>query len=192
MNDGEQITLLLQRLHNGDRNAESELLSTVYAHLHKMAERQFRSERRGHTLQPTALLSELYLRVIRDTTIDWQSRGHFYSIAAGTIRRILVDYARAANAIRRPSPCKRVQLDDVVIYSRDRSQDILMLDEALNKLKSWDARQAKVVELRFFGGFSVEEIAASLGIAQRTVKRDWALARAWLSTILNGAKDNSA
>lgn len=192
MNDGEQITLLLRRLHNGDCSAESELLPIVYAHLHRIAERQFRAERPGHTLQPTALLSELYLRVIRDASIDWQSRGHFYRIAAENIRRILVDHARAANASRRPNPSRRLQLEEVIIYSSDRAQDILMIDEALTKLRSWDERQAKVVELRFFGGFSVEETAASLGIAERTVKRDWTLARAWLSTIMNGAENNRA
>jgi RNA polymerase sigma-70 factor (ECF subfamily) len=192
MNDGEQITLLLQRIHKGDRSAESELIPAVYEHLHRLAEWRFKAERPGHTLQPTALLGELYLRIIRDTSIDWQSRGHFYRVAAKTLRRILVDHARAVNAGRRPKPVDRLELDDVVIYSEDRVQDILIIDEALNKLRMWDERQAIIVELRFFGGFSVEETAAALGIAERTVKRDWMLARAWLSNIIRSGDDEPA
>jgi RNA polymerase sigma-70 factor, ECF subfamily len=186
-----QITMLLQRLHNGDRSAESELLPVVYTQLHRLAERQFRSERTGHTLQPTALLSELYLRIIRDTAIDWQSRAHFYAIASETIRRILIEHARAAKALRRPNPAKRVEIDDVLAYTDDRAEEILMIDEALTKLRLWDARQARVVELRFFGGLSVEETAKVLGVAERTVKRDWTLARVWLSTLINGETDPS-
>ncbi|MEO7142022.1 MAG: ECF-type sigma factor [Bryobacteraceae bacterium] len=192
MSDEVQITLLLHRLHKGDRSAESELLPVVYEHLHRLAERQFRSERLGHTLQPTALLSEFYLRIIRDTSIDWQSRAHFYAIAAEAIRRILVDHARAANACRRPNPAKRIQIEDVAIYSDNHAQEILMIDEALSKLRSWDARQARVVELRYFGGLSVEETAKSLGVAERTVKRDWTLARAWLSSLMNGGENRES
>jgi RNA polymerase sigma factor (TIGR02999 family) len=186
MTDSEAITVLLHRIHNGDRTAESELVPAVHEHLHRMAERQFRSERPGHTLQPTALLNEVYLRIIRNSSIDWQSRGHFYKVAAETIRRILVDHARAACAARRPKPSSRLQFDDVVVYSDDRRQELLMIHEALDKLKQWNARQASVVELRFFGGLSVEETAAALGVAERTVKRDWMLARAWLSAMING------
>lgn len=189
MEDEGQITLLLKRLHNGDREAESELLPIVYKHLHTLAQKQFRSERPGHTLQPTALVSELYIRLIRDTSIDWQSRGHFFAIAAQTIRRILVDHARAVNAQRRPNPTKRVKVDDVMLYSDDHTQEILMIDDAVTKLAQWDARQAKVVELRFFAGLSIEETANALGVAERTVKRDWTLARAWLSTVLSGTDD---
>lgn len=188
MDDEEHITLILRRLHDGDRKAESELLPLVYAHLHRLAERQFKSERPGHTLQPTALLSELYLRVIRDTSVDWQSRSHFYAIAAETIRRILVDHARAANALRRPNPNKRVPVEDVLIYSDDHALEILIIDEALTKLRSWDERQAQVVELRFFGGLSVAETARVLNVSERTVKLDWTLARAWLSNIVNGGE----
>jgi len=185
--DAGEITLLLQRLHQGDHAVESQLLTLVYDHLHRIAERQFRLEHLGHTLQPTALLSEFYLRIIRDTSIDWQDRGHFYTIAAVSLRRILVDHARAANAARRPNRSKRLDLEDVVVYSDDRAVEILMVDDALNRLREWDERQAKIVELRFFGGFSVEETAAALGIAERTVKRDWAIARAWLSSAWNAA-----
>ena len=185
MDEEGQITLLLQRLRKGDQNAESELLPLVYKHLHAIAQVQFRSERPGHTLQPTALVSELYLRLLRETSIDWQSRTHFYAVAAQTIRRILVDHARSVNAQKRPKPAQRIRVDDVVLYSGDHPEDILMIDDALNKLKSWDERQARIVELRFFGGLSIKETATVLGIAERTVKRDWTQARAWLSSILN-------
>ena len=192
MDQQDQITLLLQRIRHGDRQAESELLPIVYADLHRLAERQFRAERDGHTLQPTALMSELYLRIMRDRSIDWQSRAHFYAVAAATIRRILVDHARTVNAQKRPKPNQRVEFNDVVAYSNDRAYEVLMIDEALSGLKAWDERQAKIVELRFFGGFSVEEIAEALGVSDRTVKRDWTMARAWLSAKLNGPDANAA
>lgn len=180
------ITVLLQRLRRGDRDAESTLLALVYDHLHRMASKQFQLERRGHTLQPTALISELYIRLLRDSTVDWQSRGHFYAVAAQTIRRILIDHARAAKAERRPQSRQRVHIDDVLLYSEERADDVLMIDEALRKLEAWDARQAQVATLRYFGGLSVEETAQSLGISERTVKREWSMARAWLSATLNG------
>jgi len=191
MSDHDQITLLLQRIRQGDREAEAKLAPIVYDHLHRLAQRAFRSERPGHTLQPTALISELYLRLIRDTSIDWQSRAHFFAVAASTIRRILVDHARGTNAQRRPKPRQRVQFDDVLIYSEDRAEAVLMVDEALTKLKAWDERQARVVELRFFGGLSFEETAQALGVSDRTVKRDWTMARAWLSAKLNGAQSGA-
>ncbi len=185
----EQITVLLQRIRKGDREAESELLPVVYGHLHRLAERQFRGERRDITLQPTALMGELYLRILREPSIDWQSRAHFYAVAAETFRRILVDHARSANAQKRPQANRRLELEDVLVYSDDRAYEILMIDEALNALKACDARQAKIVELRFFGGLSVEETAQALGVSERTVKRDWTMARAWLSALLSGGAD---
>jgi RNA polymerase sigma-70 factor, ECF subfamily len=191
-NQEEQITLLLQRIRHGDREAESELLPIVYAHLHQLAERQFRGERVGHTLQPTALMGDLYLRIIHDTAIDWQSRAHFYHVAAETIRRVLVDHARTVNAQKRPKPNQRVQFDDVIVYSDERPYEVLAIDEALSRLQAWDPRQAKIVELRFFGGFSVEETAQALGVSARTVKRDWTMARAWLSNELGGPNADAA
>jgi RNA polymerase sigma-70 factor, ECF subfamily len=181
-----QITLLLQRVRKGDREAEAQLLPMVYEHLHRLAERQFQAERIGHTLQPTALIGELYMRIIRDGAIDWQNRAHFYAVAASTIRRILVDHARMMNAKRRPKPAQRVQFDDVVLYSDDRAEEILVVDEALRKLSEWDERQAKVVEFRFFGGLSFAETAEVLGVSDRTVMRDWTMARAWLASRLRG------
>jgi RNA polymerase sigma factor (TIGR02999 family) len=189
--DPTDVTTLLQRVHGGDTQAESELLPIVYGHLHQLAERQFQFERAGHTLQPTALISELYLRSVRNTAVDWRSRGHFYAVAAQTMRRILVDHARSRNAQRRPSPSQRVSLEDVFIGSEDRADELLIVDQALTRLAEWDARQANVVELRFFGGLTVEETALALGIGERTVKRDWELARAWLSAALNNPEPDA-
>jgi RNA polymerase sigma factor (TIGR02999 family) len=189
MEDTGQITLLLQRIRQGDRGAESELIPIVYDHLHRLAKRQFQSERGGHTLQPTAVISELYLRIIRDTSIDWQSRAHFYRVATETIRRILVDHARKENAVKRPQRGQRVELEDVIAYSDERPYEYLMIDEALTKLKEWDERQAKVVELRFFCGLSYDEMAEIMGVGSRTLKRDWDMARAWLQTLLDGPGD---
>jgi RNA polymerase sigma factor (TIGR02999 family) len=186
MSDDAQITLLLHKVNQGDPSAEGELLAAVYTHLHAVAARQFASERSGHTLQPTALISELYLRIFRGGAVDWKSRAHFYAVAAETIRRILVDHARAVNAVRRPSPARRMPIEEVAVYSEDRSDEILMVDEALRQLETWDARQARIVELRFFGGLPIEEIAELLDVSERTVKRDWVVARAWLSAWMNG------
>ncbi len=181
------VTVLLQRIRGGDRDAEPALLALVYDHLHRIASRQFQSERPGHTLQPTALMSELYIRLLRDSAVDWQSRSHFFTVAAQTIRRILIDHARTAKAQRRPQSRQRIHIDDVLLYSEERADDVLIIDEALRKLEAWDPRQAQVVTLRYFGGLSVEETAQSLGISERTVKREWSMARAWLSATLNGA-----
>jgi len=181
-----QITLVLQRITAGDRAAEAEFLRLMYSELHRLAERQFRSERAGHTLEPSALVNELYLRLIHNTTVQWRSRAHFYAVAALTVRRILVDYARATHAKRRPDPSRRVDLDVVAVYSDDHAHEVLLVDEALNRLAEWDPRQARIVELLFFAGLTVEETAHVLGISARTVKRDWTMARAWLSALLNG------
>jgi RNA polymerase sigma factor (TIGR02999 family) len=184
--DDQRITVLLERITTGDRGAQSELMPIVYDQLLRIAQHQFSAERRGHTLQPTALISELYLRVIRDTSIAWQSRAHFFAVSAQTVRRILVDHSRTVNAQRRPNPHRRVDLDDALIYSDDRASQILEIDEALTRLADFDPRMAKIVELRFFAGLSTEETAATLEISERTVKRDWAMARAWLSKALAG------
>jgi RNA polymerase sigma-70 factor (ECF subfamily) len=183
--DDHQITVLLQRIRGGDRQAESELLPIVYGQLHRVAERQFKLERAGHTLQPTALISELYLRIFRDPSIDWQSRAHLYAVAAQTIRRILIDHARSANAQRRPRPGQRVELEDVFAGAADRPDEVLLVDELLTRLAALDPRQARTAELRIFAGLSVEETARVLGVSERTAKRDWAIARAWLSAELN-------
>jgi RNA polymerase sigma-70 factor, ECF subfamily len=189
---GHVVTLLLERLKNGDRTAEEALMPIIYEHLHQLAQQQLRLERPGHTLQPTALVNELYLRLLRETSIDWQSRTHLFAIAAQTIRRILVDYARARDAQRRPSSRDRVSLDEIFVYSEFRSAELLAIDEALEELAKRDPQQARIVEMRFFVGLTVDEVASVLGLSERTVKREWSFARAWLSRFLNGSETSVA
>jgi RNA polymerase sigma factor (TIGR02999 family) len=176
-----QITVLLRKIRSGDREAESVLLPLVYEQLRRVAVRQLKSERSGHSLQSTDLIHEAYLRIIRNPALDWQSRAHLFAVAAQTMRRILVDHARAANAQRRPHRKHRVDLDAAVVYTDDRVHEMLMIDEVLNQLAKWDPRQAKIAEHRLFGGLSVEETAYVLGVSERTVKRDWRLARVYLA-----------
>ncbi len=178
--DAGDITLLLSRLKDGDREAQSQLIPLVYAELHRLAAAYMRNERPGHTLQATALVHEAYLRLTGASLIDWQSRAHFFAIAAQTMRRILVDHARSASARKRPAKRNRVTLESAVLYSDDQSEELLALDEAMEKLQRLDERQSRIVELRFFAGLSIEETAEVLSISQRTVKRDWTMARAWL------------
>ena len=182
------VTVLLQRLR---KRRSRRRARAARARLRPLASewRRSSSDRNGADIRCSRrrLISELYIRLLRNSAVDWQSRSHFFAVAAQTIRRILIDHARAARAERRPQSRQRVQIDDVLLYSEDRADDVLMIDEALRKLETWDARQAQVVTLRYFGGLSVEETAQSLGISERTVKREWSMARAWLSATLNGA-----
>ena len=182
------ITVLLHRVCAGDERAKSELMSLVYDQLIRIARQQLAGERPSHTLQPTALVNELYLRLKLDGSIGWQDRVHLFSVVATTMRRILVDHARSRNAQRRPSPKGRVDLDDCFLSSEDHPAEFLVLNEALDLLAKRDPRQAEIVELRFFAGLTAEETAAALGVASRTVKRDWQMARAWLSNLLNTNK----
>ncbi len=168
----------------GDSAAAEKLLPLVYAELHRVANAYMRRERPDHTLQPTALINEAYLRLIRED-VDWNSRAHFVGFAAHVMRRVLVDYARARNADHRGGKLERVELQDQFAISPERLDQVAVLDEALQRLEQKNPRQAKVVELRYFGGLSMEQIAATLGIASRSAKRDWALARIWLYEQLN-------
>jgi RNA polymerase sigma-70 factor, ECF subfamily len=174
-----EITQLLKQLSTGNREAEARLVPLVYEELRRLAARRMRGERPDHTLQPTALVHEAYLKLIEQRRVNWQSRAHFYCVAARMMRRVLVDHAREMKAAKRDGGHK-VPLEPSLIYSEEKPGELLALDEALVRLADKDARQAQVVELRFFGGRSEEEIAAILGISARTVKRDWRVARAWL------------
>ena len=180
-----EITRLLNSTAEGDSAAQAELLDVVYEELHRLASAYMRREhRREHTLQPTALVNEAYLHLIGDEPVNWDNRGHFYSAAARTMRRILIDHARSHRAVKRSGRLERVELDQGLIAVDEHSGELLELDAALDRLTLLDERQARIVELRFFAGLTVEETAKVVGISEKTVKRDWALARAWLENEL--------
>jgi len=178
--DKGEVTLLLDRLAEGDRSAEESLISCVYVELHRLALSRLRSERPGHTLQPTALVHEAYLRLCRSREIDWQNRAHFFCVAARVMRRILVDYARQHNAKKRNDGAAVAPLSQAIFIAPDQTATALEIDDVLRKLAEISPRQAQVVEMRFFGGMSEQEVAATLGKSVRTIRRDWLMARAWL------------
>jgi RNA polymerase sigma factor (TIGR02999 family) len=187
MATGSEITILLAGARAGDRVCQSRLFEVVYGELRHIAAAQLRGERPDHTLQPTALVHEAYVRLLGRGDVPWENRAHFFSTAAGTMRRILIDHARKRRAHKRDGALKRVDLDDHHAgFGDEDAERLLVVDEALEKLAQWDERQARVVELRFFGGLTVDETADVLRISAKTVKRDWAMARAWLETLLEG------
>ncbi len=175
-----EITALLERLAEGDRSAEEDLLPQVYLELHRLAMSRMRGERQGHTLQATALVHEAYLRLCRSTDVDWKDRSHFFRVAGRLMRRILVDYARQRNATKRSQDSPPVPIDEAICVSTDDLATALIVDEVLTELAALNPRPAQVVEMRFFAGMNEEEIAFALGVAVRTVRRDWLMARAWL------------
>ena len=183
----ELVTHLLLEISGGNRNAVDELLPLVYKELKRIAGGQLRNERPGHTLQPTALVHEAYLKLVDQREVTWQNRAHFLGVAAQVMRRILLDYAKARCREKRGGGVRPAVLDEALVVSEDRASDLVMIDEALTRLEQLDARQAKVVELRFFGGLSVEETAQVMGISAPTVKREWAMAKAWLHRELSVA-----
>jgi len=183
--DPAAITEALCALRNGAPDAMDRLVPLVYEQLRRIAHLQLRAEPVGHTFSTTALVHEAYLRLVDQTRADWQDRGHFFAVASGAMRRILVDYARRYRAARRGggddgAPVRPVPLDDTEIPIAGRADALVALDEALERLGRFDARQAHVVECRFFGGLTEEETAAALGISQRTVAREWVTAKGWL------------
>ena len=188
-----EVTNLLIELKNGNRDAESRLMPLVYGELRRLAGLYMRGERPGHTLQATALVHEAYLRLVGYEDVDWQNRAHFFGVAANLMRRILVDHARAKQAKKRGGGDQKVSLDQAVLVRPEAPEQFLALDEALERLAKRDPRQARIVELRYFGGLSEEETAEVLEISVRTVKRDWSVARAWLYQQLNPqpARDKS-
>ena len=175
-----EITRLLVAWGDGDEAALAELAPLVHEELHRLAHHYMGGERPGHTLQTTALVNEAYVRLIDWKNVRWQSRAHFFAVSAQLMRRILVDFARSRGYRKRGGGAPRVTLDDEVIGSDDKGADLVALDEALESLARLDARQSRVVELRFFGGLSIEETAEVLKVSAGTVRRDWSLARAWL------------
>jgi RNA polymerase sigma factor (TIGR02999 family) len=176
----DNVTRLLNDAKAGNRNALDELLPLVYDELRRVASRQLASERKNHTLQATALVHEAYLRLIGQHSVDWQNRLHFFSIAAEMMRRILVTHAIAKKAEKRGSGELTISLEDVVTFANKQDIDLVSLDDTLNELAKFDEQQAKIVELKFFGGLTNEEIAEVLGVSDSTVKREWRSAKAWL------------
>jgi RNA polymerase sigma factor (TIGR02999 family) len=176
----DNVTRLLNDAKAGNRNALDELLPLVYDELRRVASRQLASERKNHTLQATALVHEAYLRLIGQHSVDWQNRLHFFSIAAEMMRRILVTHAIAKKAEKRGSGDVTISLEDVVTFPKKQDVDIVSLDETLKELAKFDEQQAKIVELKFFGGLTNEEIAEVIGVSDSTVKREWRSAKAWL------------
>lgn len=175
-----QVTRLLTDWRNGDQAALDRLLPLVYDELHRIAGRYMRGERHRNTLQTTALVNEAYMRLADYKRMQWQDRAHFFAVAAQAMRRILIDFARARQNLKRGGAAAHVSLDDGIIATSTNGTDLLALNEALDQLAKMNARHARVVELRYFGGLNEEEVGHVLGIAPRTVRSDWQLARAWL------------
>lgn len=182
------VTTLLYELRKGNPRAASELIPLVYDELHRLASRYMRRERANHTLQATVLVHDAYLKLVDQRSIDWRGRAHFFGVAAQVMRHLLIDYARAHARYKRNQGQEAVPLDKVLVFSRQRSAQLLDLDDALKQLAKLDPRQERIVELRFFGGLSVEETAEVLGISPITVKRDWIVAKSWLYRRLRGSR----
>ncbi len=186
MSTPEDITNTLLGLTRGDGTAADRLMPVVYDKLRALAEQFMRRERRDHTLQATALLNEAYLRLFDQSRVDWQGRAHFVALAAEMMRRILVDHARRHTAAKRGGGRERVPLEETLaVADARRHLDLIALDDALKELQQLNQRQARVVELRYFGGLSVKETAYALKISERTVENDWSVARAWLRHIMS-------
>jgi RNA polymerase sigma-70 factor, ECF subfamily len=174
------VTTLLRQVASGNRDATAQLIAIVYDELHRVAEHHLRLERPNHTLQPTALVHEAYLKLVAQRDADWQNKTHFCAVASQAMRRILVDYARGRLRAKRGGNSPKLPLEEAFVVAPDRCDELVALDEALVRLAALDARQSRVVELRFFGGLTVEETATVLRISPKTVKREWSTAKAWL------------
>jgi RNA polymerase sigma factor (TIGR02999 family) len=183
-----QVTILLGKLKQGQREVEAELVPLVYKELRRIAACYMRNERAGHTLQATALANEAYLRIVDQTRVDWKNRAHFLGVAAQLMRRILVDHARERVARKRGGRQIRIEVENFdVEKTSERPEEILAVDEVLSRLTAFDPRQARIAELRYFGGLTVEETAEALAVSPRTVKREWAMARSWLKAEMAGS-----
>jgi RNA polymerase sigma-70 factor (ECF subfamily) len=189
---GHEITQLLQAWRQGDERALEKLTPHVYRELHLAAKRCMARERDGHTLQTTALINELYLRLSDLKLIDWQNRAHFFALCARQMRRILTDQARARQSHKRGGGVEPVLFDEALMVAPETSTDLVAVDDALNRLAKVDERKSQVVEMRFFGGLSVEETAEVLKVSPETVMRDWKLAKAWLLRELSGEKPDGS
>lgn len=180
-----EITRLLSAVKQGNAAAESQLIGLVYNEFHARAEYYMRGERPDHTLQPTALVNEAYIRLIQHEPFDFETRAHFFATASTVMRRVLVEHARARGAGKRPDGKRKIELTEILAAQNPRLEQMLILDEALTRLSQMDYRQGRLVEMMYFGGLNEQEAAAVLGVSVRTVKRDWRDARAWLQAELN-------
>lgn len=181
MDQTRDITQMLRRWGEGNRDALEDLMPLVYDELHKQAARFLRHERRDHTLQATALIHETYLKLSGQDEIDWENRAHFFAISSKLMRRILVDHARAKNRQKRGGDAVKLALDEAgSVAIQEKGIDLMALDEALQRLEKKDSQQARIVELRYFAGLSLEETAAALKVSRTTVATDWSMAKAWL------------
>lgn len=180
MTSPEVVTQLLIDWNNGDQAALDRLMPLVYAELHRLAASYLSRERSDHTLQPTALVNEAYLRLIKQNSVAWENRAQFFGIAAQMMRRVLVNHARDRHADKRGGHALRVSLDDAISFFEERDVNLVALDDALNALAELDPQQSRIVELRFFGGLTIEEVSLQLNISTATVKRDWSTAKLWL------------
>jgi RNA polymerase sigma factor (TIGR02999 family) len=183
----QEVTRLLLAWRGGDQSALNQLIPLIHAELHRLAHHYMLRERAGHTLQTTALVNEAYLRLIQASNVPWQDRSHFLAISANLMRRIVVDFARERGYQKRGGNVVKVEFDEARVPSPARGGDLVALDDALRTLASLHPREAKIVELRYFGGLTAEETGEVLGISVRTVKRDWAVAKAWLRREMNSA-----
>lgn len=174
------VTRILKRASDGDESAVNHLMPLVYDELRALAEIYLQRERPDHTLQATALVNEAYMRLVRQEEVEWRNRAHFFAVAAQAIRRILVDHARGHQRLKRGGGRERVHLDENAVLLTASHVDVLALDDVLRKLAALNQRQAQIVELRFFGGLSLKDVADYLGVSPRTVDGDWSMARAWL------------
>jgi RNA polymerase sigma factor (TIGR02999 family) len=181
----EDLTGLLNRMHGGDPQASEQAASLVYDELHRLASREMRRERPGHTLQTTALIHEAYLKLVGGQSLQIQNRAHFFAIASQQMRRILVDHARATGAQRRGAGAIHIDAEGIPISEVDRGAALLSLDDALRDLERLDPRAAQVVELRYFGGYTDKEVAEAVGVSLATIRRDWEFARSWLYEQMN-------
>jgi RNA polymerase sigma-70 factor (ECF subfamily) len=186
------VTSLLKKLADGNQEAARELIPVIYRELHRLAVVQLRHERRNHTLQPTALVNEAYIKLIAQRNAGWEDRAHFFAVASNLMRRILVDYARRRLRVKRGGGQAKLSLDEVVHLSPGHSDNMLILDECLTKLEQLDARQSRIVELRYFGGLTVDEAAEVLGVSPTTLRREWTSAKAYLYGELTQRHGNHA
>ena len=188
----QKVTNLLQAWGHGQKDALKELLPLVQPELHRIARRHMFGERAGHTLQTTALVNEAYLRLVKSQHVDWQNRAHFFAVAAQLMRRILVDSARARGGQKRGGGIPKVTLDEGFVGVQEKGPDLVALDDALKILSEMDPRKGRVVELRFFGGLSVDETAEVLKVGRNTVLRDWKFAKVWLKREMSKEKQNDS